>query len=309
MSEGTGGRADPPPDRSLRRLLARRSATPFIGVFDMLSAAVAARYTEGLFVSGFGFSAVRYGLPDVGVASWGDLVDLVRRLRLHFPRHHLVVDVDDGFGDAVVAARVAVELAAVGASGIVLEDQARPRGYGQLPGRRVLPVDEYAFRLTAVLDATAPDLVVVARTDAADSAEALLRARHYAALGADALLVKRIPDRPGLERLIVGTGAATPLVVDQVPGGGLVGLTRSELAELGVSLVLHSTAAIEGVFEGLHEAAARACVERTTDVPPGHHGRAGSQGLAADVPSAILDLLAPHLLAPHLRKPGAARSH
>ena len=40
--------------------------TPLIGVYDMFSASVAAQHYDGMFVSGFGFAASYYGLPDIG---------------------------------------------------------------------------------------------------------------------------------------------------------------------------------------------------------------------------------------------------
>ena len=42
------------------------SLTPLIGIFDMYSASLAAQHYGGMFVSGFGFAASYYGLPDIG---------------------------------------------------------------------------------------------------------------------------------------------------------------------------------------------------------------------------------------------------
>ena len=69
---------------------------PFIGVYDAFSASVAARYFDGLFVSGFGFAASHYGLPDIGFIAWPDILAFVQRLRGVLPSHHLLVDIDDG---------------------------------------------------------------------------------------------------------------------------------------------------------------------------------------------------------------------
>ena len=41
----------------LQQALANGATVPFIGVYDVFSASVAARYYSGLFVSGFGFAA------------------------------------------------------------------------------------------------------------------------------------------------------------------------------------------------------------------------------------------------------------
>src|SRR6185312_4214289 len=81
---------------ALRRDVHGESITPLIGVFDMFSASLAAQHYGGMFVSGFGFAASYYGLPDIGFIAWPDMVNFVQRLRLAFPQHHLLVDIDDG---------------------------------------------------------------------------------------------------------------------------------------------------------------------------------------------------------------------
>jgi 2-methylisocitrate lyase-like PEP mutase family enzyme len=84
---------------ALRGEVQSERITPLIGVFDMFSASVAAQHYEGLLVSGFGFAASYYGLPDIGFIAWPDMVAFVQRLRLAFPRQHLLVDIDDGYVD------------------------------------------------------------------------------------------------------------------------------------------------------------------------------------------------------------------
>ena len=117
----------------LREAIASGSTTPLIGVYDMLSATVAAEHYDGLFVSGFGFAASYYGLPDIGLLAWPDIVGFVHRLRLTFPQRHLLVDMDDGYGDPVVACHVVAQLERSGASGVILEDRKRPHGWGMPP--------------------------------------------------------------------------------------------------------------------------------------------------------------------------------
>jgi 2-methylisocitrate lyase-like PEP mutase family enzyme len=91
---------------ALRNEVTNAQITPLIGVFDMFSASVAAQHYDGMFVSGFGFAASYYGLPDIGFIAWPDIVNFVQRLRLAFPRQHLLVDIDDGYVDPEVAAHV-----------------------------------------------------------------------------------------------------------------------------------------------------------------------------------------------------------
>lgn len=108
---------------SLRQVLMQRDITPFIGVYDVFSASIAAKYYDGIFISGFGFAASHYGLPDIGFIAWSDIVAFVQRVRTIIPRHHLMVDIDDGYVDTEVACHVVSLLESAGASGVILEDQ------------------------------------------------------------------------------------------------------------------------------------------------------------------------------------------
>jgi 2-methylisocitrate lyase-like PEP mutase family enzyme len=125
---------------ALKIAQAQQQVVPFVGVYDLFSASLAADRFGALFLSGFGLAASTFGLPDVGFIGWGDLTTTTSRLRALLPDHHLLVDIDDGFGDAMVASHVARTLERCGASGVVLEDQARPRRCGHLDGKKLLPL-------------------------------------------------------------------------------------------------------------------------------------------------------------------------
>jgi 2-methylisocitrate lyase-like PEP mutase family enzyme len=223
----------------LRRQVRSASITPLIGVFDMFSASVAAQHYDGLFVSGFGFAASHYGLPDIGFIAWPDMVNFVQRLRLAFPRHHLLVDIDDGYVDPEVACHVVEHLERIGASGVVLEDQKRPRRCGHVDGKQILPLEEYLDKLNLVL-ATRTDLLVVVRTDATEEPEILCRAEALAATDADVLLVDgvRSVERIRKVRAVIGD---KPLLFNQIAGGKSPRLSLSELQGLGVNVAMYST--------------------------------------------------------------------
>ncbi|GAG50695.1 unnamed protein product, partial [marine sediment metagenome] len=115
---------------NLRKDLKKREIIPLIGVYDVFSASIAVKYYNGIFISGFGFAASYYGLPDIGFVAWSDIVAFVQRVRSVLPRQHIVVDIDDGYADAEVACHVVSLLEAIGASAVVIEDQQRPRKCG-----------------------------------------------------------------------------------------------------------------------------------------------------------------------------------
>ena len=95
---------------------------PLIGVYDVFSAQIAAERFEGVFCSGYSYAASAYGLPDVGYVNWRDITDFGTKIRHSLPTPHILVDVDDGFGDEVIAADTVRNLEANGLSAVMLED-------------------------------------------------------------------------------------------------------------------------------------------------------------------------------------------
>jgi len=222
----------------LRDALAKESILPFIGVYDVFSATLAGRYFNSLFISGFSFAASHYGLPDIGFIAWSDIVSFVQRVRTVLPEHHLLVDIDDGYCDPEVACHVVSLLEGIGASGVVLEDQQRPRKCGHLDGKQIMELGQYVTKLERVVK-TRRDLYVVARTDASDPADIACRAEAYAKAGADAILVDGLRDTEMIRKL--KTQVRKPLVVSQIGGGQSPPASLAELKELGASLVIYST--------------------------------------------------------------------
>ena len=222
----------------LRERITAPGTTPLIGVYDMYSASITAQHYDAMFVSGFGFAASYYGLPDIGFIAWPDMMAFVQRLRGAFPGHHLLVDIDDGYGDPEVACHVVSLLEAAGASGVILEDQQRPRRCGHLEGKQILPLDQFVGKLERVLE-TRREMVVVARTDASDAAEIRRRAKAFDAAGADAILVDGQANFDLIRTLKAEVGR--PLAFNQIAGGKSPRCSLPELAAAGISLAIYST--------------------------------------------------------------------
>ncbi|RKN43821.1 isocitrate lyase/PEP mutase family protein [Streptomyces hoynatensis] len=223
----------------LREAVHSPGTTPLIGIYDMYSASIAAQHYDGFFVSGFGFAASHYGLPDIGFIAWPDIVAFVERLRLAFPGHHLLVDIDDGYVDPEVACHVVQKLERIGASGIILEDQKRPRRCGHEDGKLILPLEEYLEKLNLVLESRR-DMVVVARTDATEEEEILRRAKALAETEADVVLVDGVRSVEWIRRVrqVIGD---KPLLFNQIAGGKSPRLSLSELTELQCQVAIYST--------------------------------------------------------------------
>lgn len=222
----------------LRQAMATTPVLPFIGVYDVFSASIAGNHYDNLFVSGFGFAASRYGLPDVGFIAWPDIVDFVQRLNTVMPKHNLLVDIDDGYCDPEVACHVVSVLEKAGAAGVVLEDQKRPRRCGHFDGKQIMDLDEYLAKLRDVL-ATRRDMVVIARTDTTDPEDMVRRVLAFADAGADAVLIDGLPDLDIIREL--SGRVSKPFAFNQIAKGKSPAFTQSELLQAGVSMIIYST--------------------------------------------------------------------
>jgi 2-methylisocitrate lyase-like PEP mutase family enzyme len=224
--------------QQLREEIKQREQMAFMGIYDAFSATIAAKYADSLFISGFGFAASHYGLPDIGFISWTDIVQFVQRIRTILPYHHLLVDIDDGYGDPEVACHVVSVLESIGASAVVLEDQQRPRRCGHFDGKQIMPLDDYLVKLRKVLD-TRQDLMVIARTDSSDLDDIARRVEAFADAGADAVLVDGLRDLSLIREL--KKRVKVPFTFNQIAGGKSPACSMQDLKEAGVELVIYST--------------------------------------------------------------------
>jgi 2-methylisocitrate lyase-like PEP mutase family enzyme len=214
-----------------------KTSDPFIGIYDCFSATIASKYSTNLFLSGFGFSASYYGLPDIGYVSWSDIVNGAWRVRQILPNHKLLVDIDDGFVDTHTACHVVNQLENMGVAMVMLEDQARPRRCGHAEGKLILPLGAYLEKLRSVL-IERTSLCVMARTDASGD-EMLKRVDALSSTDADVLLVDGIDSVETLALIRANTDK--PLMFNQIAGGKSPRLTLEELRDIGVNLVQYST--------------------------------------------------------------------
>jgi 2-methylisocitrate lyase-like PEP mutase family enzyme len=238
--------------RAFEQAIGRNRITALIGVHDVFSAGIAGRYGDGIFISGFGFAASFYGLPDIGFIAWPDLVDFVRRVRHILPRHHILVDIDDGYCDPAVAVQVVRQMEAVGASAVKLEDQKRPRKCGHFDGKQVLPLAEYLEKLEMVLEARR-EMLVVARTDATDPAEIQRRVAAFAATEADIILADGMKEIGQLRELKAAAGGK-PLLFNQIAGGKSPHVSLTELEAAGADVVIYSTPCLFAAQVGIQKA-------------------------------------------------------
>ncbi|MGI4952323.1 MAG: isocitrate lyase/PEP mutase family protein [Janthinobacterium lividum] len=212
------------------------------GVYDALTASLAAEAGFGaLYVSGAAIAYTRLGRPDIGLVSMSEVADTIALLRDRVPTP-LIVDADNGYGNALNVQRTVRMFERAGASAIQLEDQTMPKRCGHLRDKSLIPAAEMVGKIRAALDARADAAtLIIARTDAVaveGVGPAIERARRYAEAGADVLFVEAPQSREQLAEVTSGLRGLCPLMANIVDGGDTPPLPRDELEQLGFRLVI-----------------------------------------------------------------------
>jgi len=245
------------PADKLRQLLAEPGLLTFPCCYDALSAKLIAQAGFPMaFMSGFGAAAVRLGLPDTGLISYGEMVDQGRNLcaATTIP---IIGDGDTGNGNAVNVKRTVKGYANAGFAGIMIEDQLAPKRCGHTEGKAVVDRGEAIARIEAAVDAQreGADILILARTDSLGTHgldEALWRARAFSEVGADMLFVeapRSVEQMREICRTVPGHHMANMLEDGLTPL-----LPDSELHEMGYKLAAHPFAVLEASMAAMKDA-------------------------------------------------------
>jgi carboxyvinyl-carboxyphosphonate phosphorylmutase len=201
-----------------REVLSRPECTLAANIFDPLSARIAHMLGyEVCVLSGSVGKAANLGVPDGVLSNMSDVVDHCRRIT-RMVDVSLMVDAEDGFGNAVNVVRTVREMEAAGVAGIEIEDNFVPRRFNVAdPG--LVSTEEQVGKLEAAVAArTDPTTVIVARSAALGLCpldEALERVRAYSQTGAEALMLTGAQSREQLEAVHQAT--SLPLCVLSPP--------------------------------------------------------------------------------------------
>jgi len=234
----------------LRELLAGQ---PFIapGCYDAFTALLIEQAGFACaYVSGASIAFTKLGRPDIGLTTLTEVAETVGNIRdrVALP---LIVDGENGFGNALNVQRTVRLLEKMGASAIQLEDQTLPKRCGHLDGKTLVSVGEMLGKLKAAQDArTDSATLIVARTDAiaVDGFEAgMARAHAYADAGADVLFIEALRSVAQFERAGQELGGRVPLLANMVEGGKTPLLSISELGALGFRLAIYPGAMVRVV--------------------------------------------------------------
>ncbi|CAN6228745.1 unnamed protein product [Urochloa humidicola] len=243
-SAGAGAPGESPA-AALRRVLETPGAHQAPACYDALSARLVERAGfRACFTSGFSISAARLGLPDVGLISYGEMIDQGRLITeaVSIP---VIGDADNGYGNAMNVKRTVKGFINAGFAGMILEDQVSPKACGHTQGRKVVSREEAIMRIKAAVDArneSGSDIVIVARTDSRQALsldEALWRARAFADAGADVLFIDALASREEM-KAFCAIAPGVPKMANMLEGGGKTPIVSPvELEEIGYKIIAY----------------------------------------------------------------------
>lgn len=242
--------------KTLRSLAEARRGVLVPGAFNALSARVIEDLGfEAIYVTGAGVTNMWFGLPDQGFMGLHEIADHTARIRdaVNLP---LIVDADTGFGNALNVRHTVRVLERAGADCIQFEDQVAPKRCGHFAGKEVISTEEAVNKIKAAVDArTDPDLLIMARTDAAATLgfeAAIERAQKFSEAGADILFVEAVTTADEIRAL--PQRLHKPQLMNMVIGGKTPIFGAEELGGLGYGIVLYANAALQGALAGMQKA-------------------------------------------------------
>lgn len=234
----------------------KRAAFAVPGAFDALSALLVERAGfKAVYISGAGLSN-SCGLPDTGLLSRAEVKAFSGRIAsaVNIPA---IVDADTGFGGVAGVGDTVRALESVGVAAIQLEDQEFPKRCGHLPGKRLVPPEEFADKIrAAVATRRNRDLVIIARTDARaveGMDGAVKRARLYIKAGADVIFPEALESR-GEFLHFSGSVKGVPLMANMTEFGMTPYLTVDEFGRLGYKVVIFPMTALRSAMKAIEKA-------------------------------------------------------
>ncbi|XP_042469588.1 2,3-dimethylmalate lyase-like isoform X2 [Zingiber officinale] len=248
--------------KALRKILETPGIHQGPACFDALSARLVERAGfQFCFMSGFSVSAAHLGLPDVGLISYGEMVDQGLQITqaVSIP---VIGDGDNGYGNAMNVKRTVKGFIQAGFAGIIIEDQVSPKACGHTHGRKVVSREEAVMRIKAAIDArkeSGSDIVIVARTDSRQAVsfeESLRRSRAFADVGADVLFIDALASREEMKALC-DISPLLPKMANMLEGGGKTPILNPvELEQLGFRIVIYPLSLIGVSIRAMEDALA-----------------------------------------------------
>ncbi|MCO5089641.1 isocitrate lyase/PEP mutase family protein [Bosea sp. (in: a-proteobacteria)] len=244
--------------RFFRELIARQQPIVTPTAHDALSARMLQLLGfDAIALGGSSMLAARYGLPDIGLAGFAEMLETARDIvtSVDVPA---VVDADDGYGDVKSVVRTVHAYEEIGVAALILEDQRRAaKRPGDSAASSVVDIPEMRAKLeAAVRFRKVGDTMVVARTDsyALEGADgAIRRCEAYLKAGADGIFVPGVTRHEDLAAIAGAFPGVFKLMV-QVEGSETPWLSPGELFSLGYNQIAYPSYIMNRMLSALESA-------------------------------------------------------
>ncbi|EKD72634.1 MAG: hypothetical protein ACD_45C00622G0011 [uncultured bacterium] len=203
---------------------------------------------RAIYLSGAGVANASFGLPDLGITTFNDVLEDARRI-INTVDLPLLVDIDTGWGNAFNIARTIREMNKAGVAAVHIEDQVQAKRCGHRPHKALVDSAEMVDRIKAAVDAKIdPHFVIMARTDALASeglTAAIDRVMQYIAAGADMIFFEGVRDISHYQTLT--QQCDVPVLANMTEFGVTPLFTVNELQNVGIRLVLYPLSAFRAM--------------------------------------------------------------
>lgn len=223
----------------LKELLHSKPIPTAVGCYDGFTARLVEQAGfEVAFMSGAAVATAFQGLPDNGLITLSEMADAGKRISccVDIP---VIADADNGFGNALNARRAVMEFELGGCAAIQLEDQKMPKSCGHMDGKEVIPCIEHCRKIELAAK-TRKEMLILGRTDAASVNgidDAIMRVNEYAKAGADFVIIDAPRTVDDMKK--IADEVQAPVMINLVEGGKTPYLPKSELQEMGFSMVCY----------------------------------------------------------------------
>ena len=203
---------------------------------------------KAIYLSGAGVANASFGLPDLAITTLNDVCEDVRRI-CSATDTPLLVDIDTGWGSALMIGRSIREMTWSGAAAVQMEDQVAEKRCGHRPGKALVETQEMCDRLKAAVDGRIDEqFVIMARTDAhavEGQQAAIDRAAAYVEAGADVIFAEALTTLDEYKQFTHAIKA--PVLANLTEFGKTPLFTTEELAAVGVAMTLYPLSAFRAM--------------------------------------------------------------
>ncbi|MFT4551710.1 MAG: methylisocitrate lyase [Chlamydiales bacterium] len=233
------------PGKRFREALRQEKPLQVVGTINAY-AAILARDSgfKAIYLSGAGVANSSYGIPDLGLTTLDNVIEDAGRITaaVDLP---LLVDIDTGWGGALMIARAIKSMIRAGVAAVHIEDQMFHKRCGHRPGKAIVSQQEMCDRIKAAVDSrTNADFVVMARTDALASEgleAAIERSLAYKEAGADMLFPEACTELEHYQAFHEAVGI--PILANITEFGKTPLFTTEQLDGVGVDIALYPLSA------------------------------------------------------------------